>query len=321
MALLGSLSSKILSTLVLGVAGSGAITGAVMATRNREIVNNVEKVIQEYGNEGMGDKGDSSEEERGEEKLKRLGEQQQEDQSLERSDPSTKDISMEESKNEDSEGIKDVASVIVQQYFVEQEEVKDDILGPKINNEPQEDLRGEYKLSDEPEPEKESEDSKKQREREEIDQLGVRLETVWIYGESNSKYRVCEFLSKNDGKDTTILMYLLESDNDDECEKQTVWSENRHISDLGENKEAIWVRGEGKEVKKFIEKNWEDSIKSSGYVDKEKKNPENDEQRLSEIDLENNSCKIDYQSWSEHQDWMELTCILREYKNSKTFNR
>ncbi|ADX97594.1 hypothetical protein [Mycoplasma suis] len=311
MPFLGSLSSKILSTLVVGVVSSGAITGAVIATRNKEVINNVEEVIQEPKSEGKGNKGDSSEEERDEEKLEISGEQQ-EDQSLERSDPSAKEINIEESKNEDSD--------IVQQNIVEQEEVKHDVLEPtKINNEPQEDLKGEYQLSDDPEPEKESEDSKKQREREEIDQLGVRLETVWIYGESNSKYRVCEFLSKDDGKDTTILMDLLESDNDDECEKQTVWSENRHISDLGENKEAIWVRGEGKEVKKFIEKNWEDSIKSSGYVDKEKKKPETDEQRLVEIDLENNSCKIDYQSWSEHQDWMELTCILKEYKNSKTF--
>ncbi|CBZ40133.1 hypothetical protein MSUIS_00400 [Mycoplasma suis KI3806] len=332
MALL-SLSAKIVFGLMASVVGSGVIVGTVVATSNKGIINNVEG--EKPSSEVSGSDGSSSEnEDKADLEKDKTEDEAQETKGEKGSQPSEEigpkspepEISPEEEKSDGDQSFQENNPIS------SPEERHDELLGIENGEESDDDQDSvdlleqqegidQLQVSDDFVEQEETEESKKLREdaeNEEFENIGVKLEVVWIY-QSVGKDRMC-FLSKTGAeKSTPVLIDLLDNEEEghpsaDECDQETTWSGNRDVSDLKDNKEAIWVRGEEEKVKEFIDKNWESSLKASRYVTKNK--PQTDEERIKELKLTDNSCELSNKEIGSRK-MLELSCILKEYN----FNR
>ncbi|ADX97593.1 hypothetical protein [Mycoplasma suis] len=332
MALL-SLSTKIVFGLIASVVGSGVIAGAVVATSNKGIVNNVEGEKPSSENLGTDDSSSGSENKSDSEKNKsedevREDEEEKKRQRTEEIDTKSPEpeISPIEEKGDSSTQKNNPITSSEERHDelleVENGEESNDDQDP-VSEDSLENQEGidQLQISDDFVEQEESEESKKLKEdaeNEEFENIGVKLEVVWIY-QSVGKDRMC-FLSKTGvEKSTPVLMDLLDNEEEgqsstDECDQETTWSGNRDVSDLKDNKEAIWARGEEEKVKEFIDKNWESSLKASRYVTKNK--PQTDEERIKELKLTDNSCELSNKEVGSKK-MLELSCILKEYN----FNR
>ncbi|ADX97595.1 hypothetical protein [Mycoplasma suis] len=335
MAFLSSFSPKILSTLVLGVAGSGAITGAVIATRNKEVISS-----DESANPDLGDVRKSQEDNTPSEGLEKLkGQNFEEDQHL------GKDLETNLSKEPLTSGRTDKENIQPQTPELNEEhnnpetnleaqgkeEVKEEKEDLSLGNESEFQHKSVQENNNQPSPQELSSSSenekelRKQKEEEiakedkEFRDKEVRLEAVWIYQSGSSKEKMCILLKKGDNKRIPELMELIDGDESEKGEfvgsedcrdEETSWTENRDVYILGENNQALWVRGEETEFKSFIDSNWNDLLKGTGFVEREKEKPSTEEERMKKLESEGHFCKITHKEL-EQQKWIELTCLSK----------
>ncbi|CBZ40135.1 hypothetical protein MSUIS_00420 [Mycoplasma suis KI3806] len=318
MAFLSSFSSKILSTLVLGVVGSGAITGAVIATRNKEVINSAKSA-----NPVLRDVRKSQEDNTSSENLEKFkGQNSEEEQHL------GKDLEANLSKEPLTSG-RTVEENIQPQTpeLNEEHDNQESNLETQGKEEVQEESdKGEdlqlENYSSVSEDIGESEESKNKRYDEERLREGIVLETLWIFktgGGSSEETRSCTLLKKGESKKIPNIIKKQEDEEetgkscDDYDAVTSQWSDEKRIDD---KIEGFWVRGENQLVKELIKENWgdRDLFKISGFAEKEKTLPENISDNLEELFKKTTICSTRI---FQEQNWIELSCLI----NSNSINQ
>lgn len=148
--------------------------------------------------------------------------------------------------------------------------------------------------------------TKSQLEEQEIQDRQILLETVWVYEVAgiDSSQKSCTLLTRNSNEKGVPNIIEAVDERDENCSDiNTIWSEND--KQLNDRKEVLWIRGETKETKDLIYKNWDDLTKNFNFVEKNKKVPKFSSEISEDFDeLNKQFCKIN----KNNRKWIEIIC-------------
>ncbi|CBZ40125.1 hypothetical protein MSUIS_00320 [Mycoplasma suis KI3806] len=293
MAFFGGLSTKILSVVVLSLAGSGAIAGSV-------IYKNSHQNLSE-------DSGKNSENSDNNLDSQKGGEISPFPIISEGAQPSsqpevlliTKDPSLLQEPASSKEQL-------LQQSLVSSEQINLEVSSPeKPKNSTEETTKKTRK------PRREiKEVTIQEKIEQEIKQRKIYLESLYkdsVGGETQANYKACVFYQENeefDENDSDISEGRTKKDEShDSCDGQTIWSSNKFDGTKGK---GFWVRGQEEMAKKLLEKNLSE-LETLGFANSKEIN---DSANIFS-NLKNDVCLVNH-SQREEKKWVEISCSFEK---------
>ncbi|AGX88823.1 hypothetical protein [Mycoplasma parvum] len=146
-------------------------------------------------------------------------------------------------------------------------------------------------------------DTKKVERKEKLkkEEEEVLLESVWIYWDKGEKKKDCSLQRKTlqESEDTNLIINNSSHPSHSNVSCETLWSQEKDSK-----KEGFWIRGENRNVKEILSRNWRDLLNAQFVVQKEKVNSDNISDKFNE--LNKNFCSINMKI----KDWVEIECLV-----------